>query len=307
MNKSLEKKIFLRIFVNELYNNKGMECIELVKEKEGALFIGGCKLGDKPFLFYDNMRNYSVSRYDDKKGHIGCTIDVDTMQISNPLRNADISDVYISCDYYNGLGIRELYVCMSDYMEYPYSTQAEFYELSKKIADSGKFKVVMPELHHIWNFEMICMENKKCEVEFVWSKEDHNSNRYFIKVNVTPPIWTEENIFDTEAAINKSEYRLALKLGKRVNELSESEKKQAWIDVANLTLRFYDEVWGEKIDRSLLEYRSENLIGPGQLRSGDWYQIYKNAGMNDKEIKQLRKAHEPFAAALDDHSDMYRD
>ena len=284
-----------------------MECIELVKEEEGAIFIGGCKLGDKPTLFYENIRNYSVSRYDDKKGHISCIIDVDTMQISNPLMNADICDVDISCDYCKGLGIRGLYVYMSDYMEYPYSTQAEFYDLSKKLAESGKFKVVIPELNPIWNFEMICLENKKCEAEFVWSKKGLKSKKYFIEVNVMPPIWTEENVFDTEAAIKKSEYRLALKLGKKINELSESEKKQAWVNVANLTLRFYDEVWGEKIDKSLLEYRSENLIGPGQLRSNDWDQIYKNAGMNDKEIEQLRKAHEPFAAALDDHSDMYRD
>lgn len=284
-----------------------MECIELVKEEEGTMIIGGCKLGDKPSLFYENMRNYSVSRYDDKKGHIGCTIDIDTMLISNPLSNADISDVDISCDYCKELGIRRLNVYMSDYMEYPYSTQAEFYELSKEIADCGRFKILTPEVNPIWNFELICLENKKCEVEFVWSKKGKKNKRYFIEVNVTPPIWTEENFFDTEAAINKSEYRLALKLGKRVKELSESEKRQAWLDVANLTLRFYDEVWGEKIDRSQLDYRRENLIGPGQLRSSDWDQIYKNAGMTDKEIKQLRKAQEPLAAALDDSSDMYRD
>lgn len=88
MNKNLDNKIFLCKFVNEFNNNKGMECIELVKEEEGTIIIGGCKLGGEPSLFYENMRNYSVSRHDNKKGHISCTIDVDTMLISNPLTNA---------------------------------------------------------------------------------------------------------------------------------------------------------------------------------------------------------------------------
>ena len=37
-----------------------MECIELVKEENGIVSIGGCKLGDKPSLFYDNMLHYSI-------------------------------------------------------------------------------------------------------------------------------------------------------------------------------------------------------------------------------------------------------
>lgn len=284
-----------------------MYCIELIKEDNGSIFICDCKLGDMPSLFYENISNYSVSHHDDKKGHIYCTIDVDTMLISNPLKNDDIYDVDISCDYKLGIGIRKLYLNMSNTMDYPFNTQAEFEEFFKKLADSGRFNVVMPELHSKWNFKMICFENKKCEVDFTFSRFDNNNKTYFIEIIVRPPIWTEENIFDTEAAIFKKERRLALKLGKRVVDLSEKEKKDAWVSVANDTLHFYDKVWGYKIDKALMDYLRDNLIGPGQVRPSDWDQIYKNAGMNAKEIEQLRKANEPFAAALNDSSDMFRD
>ena len=48
----------------------------------------------------------------------------------------------------------------------------------------------------------------------------------------------------------------------------------------------------EKIDQALLAYRRENLKGPGQLTKEDWTQVYKKAGMTDKEIATYRKENE---------------
>ena len=284
-----------------------MKCIELVKEVDGFVSIGGCKLGDKPSLFYENMGNYSVDCEEIKQGLINCFIDIDTMRIDNPLENADILDVEINCTYNNVDGITGIYLYMRDIETYPYETQKEFEDLAKYIEDSKKFNVVHPSLHPKWDFEIISFENKKCEVEFVWSIDRHTEKTYFIEVNLTPAIWTEENTFNTEAAIIKSERNLALKQGKRVRDLSEYEKREVWVDVARSTLHFYDKVWGDKISNASLEYRRENLIGPGQMRTSDWDNIYKSIGMSEREIEQYRKANEPFQAALNDSADMYRD
>ena len=64
----------------------------------------------------------------------------------------------------------------------------------------------------------------------------------------------------------------------------------------------------ERIDNSLLAYRRENLLGPGQLTREDWTQVYKNAGMSDKEIAAYRKAKEltpEQMRALDDKVEQY--
>lgn len=98
-----------------------------------------------------------------------------------------------------------------------------------------------------------------------------------------------------------------LELGKRAEDFSEYEKREVEVKVARSTLNFYDKVWGEKIRNASLEYRSENLIGAGQMRTSDWDNIYKSIGMSEREVEQYRKAHEPFEAALNDSSDMYRD
>ena len=65
--------------------------------------------------------------------------------------------------------------------------------------------------------------------------------------------------------------------------------------------------WVKKIGEAQIEYRRENLLSAGQLTTTDWNQIYKNAGMSDKEIQEYRKAMEPYQAALQDSSDPYRD
>ena len=68
----------------------------------------------------------------------------------------------------------------------------------------------------------------------------------------------------------------------------------------------YDK-WEKKIDEAQMEYRRENLLSAGQLTTADWNQIYKNAGMSDKEIQEYRKAMQKYQAALQDSSDQYRD
>lgn len=65
----------------------------------------------------------------------------------------------------------------------------------------------------------------------------------------------------------------------------------------------------ERIDEALLAYRRENLLGPGQLTRKDWDQVYKNAGMSDKEIEEYKKQTQPTPEqmrALDDPLDLYR-
>ena len=222
-------------------------------------------------------------------------------------KNEDIADVEISCRYKQGEGIRGLKLFMRDICNFPYKTQKEFDDLAMRLANSGRFNIVYPELHSKYDFELICLENKKCEVEFVWSKDDYKEKTYFIEVNLTPPIWTEDNTFDTEAAFIKAKRRCALKLGKRAEDFSKYEKKEVEVTVARSTLIFFDEVWGDRITKATIDYRKDNLIGAGQMRSSDWDIIYKNAGMSEYEIEQYRKAHEPFEAALNDSSDMYRD
>lgn len=284
-----------------------MECIELVKEDNGVVSIGGCKLGDNPSLFCDNMSYYSVYCRHLDQGLIYCSIDVDTMRIDNPLVNEDIMDVEISCCHKQGEGIRGLYLYMSDICTFPYETQKQFEDLAMRLANSGRFNIVYPELHSKYDFELICLENKKCEVEFIWSKDEHKKKTYFIEVKLTPPIWTEDNTFDTEAAYIKAQRRSELKLGKKYKDFSEYEKREVDVTVASSTLNFYDKVWGDKITKASIEYRRENLIGPGEIRSSDWDVIYQNAGMSEYEIEQYRKALNPFEAALNDSSDMYRD
>jgi hypothetical protein len=64
----------------------------------------------------------------------------------------------------------------------------------------------------------------------------------------------------------------------------------------------------ERIDKALLTYRRENLRGPGQLTKEDWDQVYKNAGMSDKEIAEYRKQNEltpEQAKALDDKVEQF--
>ena len=65
--------------------------------------------------------------------------------------------------------------------------------------------------------------------------------------------------------------------------------------------------WEKKIDEAQIEYRRENLLSAGQLTTADWNQIYKNAGMSDKEIQEYRKAMQKYQTALQDSSDQYRD
>ncbi len=284
-----------------------MDCIELVKEEKGVVSIGGCKLGDKPSLFMDNMGNYCTGCKEIEKGLMCCMIDVDTMRIDNPLRNPDIIDAELYCHFIKGNGIRDVSLFMRNYDVFPHDTWSEYKEFIGKLSNSGRFKTVMPNVHSKADFEIICFENNYCEVEFAWSKEDLSKNQFYIQVILTPPICSERNGFDTDAAIAKRERRLSLELGKRVSDFSEYEKDKVITDVARDTLRYYNEVWGDRITKSVLEYRRENLLGPGQMREADWNLVYKNIGMSEKEIKQYREAHIPFEAALNDSSDMYRD
>lgn len=63
-----------------------------------------------------------------------------------------------------------------------------------------------------------------------------------------------------------------------------------------------------RITESLVDYRREHLLGPGQLTADDWTAVYRKAGMTDKEIRQYRaeQAEMQSCGALRDPLDAYR-
>ena len=63
----------------------------------------------------------------------------------------------------------------------------------------------------------------------------------------------------------------------------------------------------DRIEKAMMEFRHDNLLGPGQLTRDDWTEILKNAGLSDKEISEYRAEMQKYSAALDDPLDAYRD
>ncbi len=120
-----------------------MECIELVKEKNGIVSIGGCKLGDKPSFFYENMGRLCTGCHQIDTGLLGCTIDIDTMRIDNPVYNSDIEGIDIYCYFNKEYGIRGLKVYMNSFGGYPISTLSEYKDLVKTLSTSGRFEVAI--------------------------------------------------------------------------------------------------------------------------------------------------------------------
>ena len=104
-----------------------------------------------------------------------------------------------------------------------------------------------------------------------------------------------------EAAEDKEKER------QRQRRLIEVENFRRSLEARRLSKEQIDrEVRDYKIDAALMDYRRENMLGPGQMTAEGWTQVYKNAGMTDEEIAAYREELSKYAAALDDPVDAYR-
>ncbi len=279
--------------------------IELIKEKDGIISLGGCKLGDTPSLFEANMGKYccDTKKYDNNK--VISYIDMDTMRIDNPIRDWDILDARLSCEY-NERGIREISYYMHDYYEYPFETCANFNFFFDILEKSGRYKVEKPYVHPNYSFNITILENNNCILEYITSNPEIKSKSYFIKINLYSPKVSDNNIFDMEIAIQQEKRKYAYKQGKKIDQLYSYEIQEVLDKVNSERLRFYEDLWKDKIEKAYKDYKNNSTIWPLSLNESDWINIYKNAGMNEIDIEQYRLAKEPFMAALEDSSDMYR-
>lgn len=279
-----------------------MKCIELVKEENGMITIAGCKIGDNVEVFSDNMHKYCIYCKPNGVNSMLSIIDIDTMSISNPLYNEDILSVEVYCEYNQDKRITwisvHMYYCYSDECDTP----SEFKELAKEFAETGRFTVEELYINSSKVYELIGLSNKKCDVNFMWTKKEHSD----IVVTLGESIYSEENVYNTELALMKGSKRLALKLGKNVCQLNSSELHEVKCHVDIERLSFYENLWKDKIRASYDAYCDEICKLDRYLSSEQWDIIYKKAGMSERDIALYLEAHEPFEAALDDKSDMYR-
>jgi hypothetical protein len=111
---------------------------------------------------------------------------------------------------------------------YPFITIADFEEKIDKWAGLQLFKKSDFTVHPKLNKNEIYLEGKKCEIELQWSKKDEHKNMYVL-IRVLPPIYTNDGtVFNLNAAIERSKKKLALELGKEIDELTESEIQEAY-------------------------------------------------------------------------------
>lgn len=279
-----------------------MKCIDLVKEEDGMISIAGCKIGDNVDMFSDNMHNYCSYCKPEGDNKMHSIIDVDTMSISNPLYDQDIWSVEVYCEYNQYRKI----IWLSVYLWYCYSdkcdTPSEFKELAKKLAESGHFTIEELYFNSSKVYEIIGLSNNKCDVNFMWTKKEYPN----VVITLGESICSEDNVYNTELALAKASKRLALKLGKNVSQLNTSELHEVKCHIDIERLNFYENLWKDKILASRDAYCDEICKLDRYYSSHDWDIIYKKAGMSERDVELYREAHEPFQAALDDQSDMYR-
>lgn len=280
-----------------------MYCIELVKEEDGIISIAGCKIGDNAKAFLENMGNYCTGCHPLDENSMYGIIDIDTMLIGNPLCNPDILDVDVYCEITQEKKIN----WMSMHMGYCHSkkecdTPAEFKDFANKLVDSGHFKVEKLYVNSSKAYEIIGLSNNKCEVDFIWTKKEFSD----IVITLGEPIYTEDNVYNYDAAISKATRRLALSRGKKIDQLNSTELADVNSRVDFERICFYEKLWKDKIQESRYAYCEENKFPGEYISSDEWNIIYKNAGMSERDIELYREAQKPFEAALDDKSDMYR-
>lgn len=205
-----------------------IKCANLINEESGEISIGDCFIGDKPEDAIHKLDSYSRV-YKDNKGVIRCWLDIDLMWPRHIISDKDVLDASIYCTYdpNSDDGLIKLRLSMNCYDNYPYHTLAEFQEKLDLMAKSSCFEYTTPVISPKSSVGYISIENSLCEYELMWNKKGHKGN-YYIDAIVTPNSNTiVDSPFEMELLISKSKRKLALELGKYLNELNDSEIKEA--------------------------------------------------------------------------------
>lgn len=205
-----------------------IKCANLINEESGKISIGDCFIGDKPEDAITKLESYSRV-FKDNKGEIRCWLDIDLMWPKHVISDKDVFDASIYCTYdpYSDDGLIELRLSMNCSDNYPYHTLAEFQEKLDLIAKSSYFEYTTPVISPKSSVGYISIESSLCEYELMWNKKGHKGNKY-IEAIVTPNFNTMvDSPFEMEMMISKIKRKLALELGKYLNELTDSETKEA--------------------------------------------------------------------------------
>jgi len=205
-----------------------IKCANLINEVSGKISIGDCFIGDKPEDAIHKLESYSRV-YKDNKGVLRCWLDIDLMWPQHVISDKDVFDSSIYCTYDSNsdYGLIELLFSINCLDKYPYHTLAEFQEKLDLMAKSPNFEYTTPVISSMSSVGYISIESSSCEYELMWNKKGHEGNKY-INAIVTP---NSNTIVDSplgmELLISKSKRKLALELGKYLNELTDSEIKEA--------------------------------------------------------------------------------
>lgn len=211
-----------------------MKCIDLVEEMEGIVSIGGCTLGEEVRISKIKLSQLS-NRIKEKDGSLECEMGVTTMKYGQHIDDKNFFWSKIVCHYdYNQDDIfperskvREIEYHMFFNYGYPYITIADFEEKVDEWGNTKHFKNLNFEVHPSLKFNEIYLEGKKSEIELQWSKKADNKTMYIL-LKVLPSIYPENSdVFNSSAAIKKSMKKLALILGKDINDLNDNEFEQA--------------------------------------------------------------------------------
>ena len=210
-----------------------MRCINLVELIDGVVCIGGCRLSEDINITKTKLSQFST-KITESVNSITCDMNVTTMKYGLCFEDKHYSYSSIKCDYYvkednyfhETKNLYRIEYRLNFSYGYPFLTIADFEEIADNWVKSKLFKNCEFEVHPQLNINEIYLEGKKCDIEIQWTKRNDNNTMYII-FRVLPPCCPDENIFDTSAAITKSEKKLALRLGKDVSELSNFERDEA--------------------------------------------------------------------------------
>ena len=212
-----------------------MRCIDLIEEKDGNVLIAGCRINEDANIAKIKLSQLS-SRVNDTETTIACHMDVTTMKYNQQFEDKHLGWCKIECQYQTKYDaycnevkvIEKIEFYMTFISGYPFITIADFEEKIDKWAGLQLFKKSDFTVHPKLNKNEIYLEGKKCEIELQWSKKDEHKNMYVL-IRVLPPIYTNDGtVFNLNAAIERSKKKLALELGKEIDELTESEIQEAY-------------------------------------------------------------------------------
>ena len=106
--------------------------------------------------------------------------------------------------------------------------------------------------------------------------------------------------------INEREHQEKLERMRKEQTIIEERERARRMAMGQSEEQIKRDLLHDRIGAFLMEYRSYNLIGAGQMSSEDWIQVYKNAGMTNEEIEAYREENSKNACGFDDPLDDYR-